>query len=578
MIFTKNKLTIMLRCLCALVLLLSTSLTLVCNVGMHCDEEVTIVGGGMAGALHAYHLYREMLQQGTKIRVIICEKNHSSADTTTANIAPSFTPDEILSVVPFGKALVEKLRSPFNEGGGIRVDDVVGVNDSPAAADFIQQAAVYSQDIAGYQERTKTLLALGKMSMDLWQAMYNEADDELKAILIASNFNACYESCAQGSKSLHNGYRIDLIYNIPNAVNRANNMKSDYQSLGYEQCALLSPIEVMTIDPYLIDFCNDHASYNTTTGILEWHNDSVALWRPGGCLDAKVFLPRMYEYLRRAMGTYVDDCGTAQDCFQVFYDKEVVGVDFGVRGGKVVITGLSFGDGSMKYNDDTCNVSSYVFCPGEAVGTLNRLGFKEPAYAAFAGASLLCTIQIPDDIAADYSTFNHCMEVHQEGVVLAWQARFVDGKIFIGVAGTKAFYGDKRPNKDQAFAKNRNLLQLNMINDVLPEFISWALGRDTKGQNLSQADLDFLENNGIVKRWAGVRAVAYDGFPTLGFAYNTDGVKVENATITTHLGSGGASFGPAAVAVSCSAHNEDGMRNPLVAVVLDFAQSNRFVE
>lgn len=59
--------------------------------------------------------------------------------------------------------------------------------------------------------------------------------------------------------------------------------------------------------------------------------------------------------------------------------------------------------------------------------------------------------------------FSHRMEVHQEGVVLAWQARYIDEKIFIGVAGTKAFYGDQRPTKDQAFAKDRNLLQLNMI-------------------------------------------------------------------------------------------------------------------
>ncbi len=31
------------------------------------------------------------------------------------------------------------------------------------------------------------------------------------------------------------------------------------------------------------------------------------------------------------------------------------------------------------------------------------------------------------------------MEVHQEGVILAWQARIKNNKVFIGVAGTKAF-------------------------------------------------------------------------------------------------------------------------------------------
>ena len=61
------------------------------------------------------------------------------------------------------------------------------------------------------------------------------------------------------------------------------------------------------------------------------------------------------------------------------------------------------------------------------------------------------------------------MEVHGEGIVLAWQARFKDNHLFIGVAGTKAFYGDKQPNKNEDFATNRNLIQLNMMNQVLPK-------------------------------------------------------------------------------------------------------------
>ena len=170
------------------------------------------------------------------------------------------------------------------------------------------------------------------------------------------------------------------------------------------------------------------------------------------------------------------------------------------------------------------------------------------------------------------------MEVHQEGVVLAWQARYIDEKIFIGVAGTKAFYGDQRPTKDQAFAKDRNLLQLNMINDVLPTLISKALERDTKGQKLTQADMDMLENKGVAQRWAGVRSVVFDGFPTLGTAYCADGTPIENAIVTTHLGSGGVSFGPAAVAVSCSAHQESALRDPFLSTVLNFAQATRRAE
>lgn len=608
----------------ALGLAFAVTLPVDCMVRQVLDNEVTIVGGGIAGALHAYYAHRDAVKNGTTARVTICEKNKSIADTTTlnvvfsltpdeilcviprgselmkklmlafnepgglrignvnfndratttANIVPSLTPDEILSVVPRGKILVEKLQAAFNEPGGIRVDDVANVNNSDVAKKFMQQAEIYSHDAKGYQERTTVLLALGKMSMDLWQNMYDEADPELKAIMVASNFNPCREVSGQGAKALHDGYRIDLIYDIPNAAVRAEGMKADYQSLGYQNCTLLSPTEVMAIDPFLTSFCNDHATCDAA-GVLQWHNDSIALWRPGGCLDTKVFMPKLYEYLKKSMGTYVDSFGKTQDCFQVLYDSEVLGLEFDTKNDKTIIKGVDFGGGFLKCNDSACKNSSYVFCPGEAVGTLNKLGLKEPAYAGFAGVSLLLNIPIPEDKIADYEKFSHCMEVHQEGVVLAWQARFIEGKIFIGVAGTKAFYGDQRPTKDQAFAKDRNLLQLNMVNDVLPEFISLAFGRDTKGQRLTQADMDLLEQKEIAKRWAGTRSVVFDGFPTLGVAYKADGTEVDNALITTHLGSGGVSFGPAAVAVSCSARNKATRSDALVDAVLGFARSDR---
>jgi hypothetical protein len=83
----------------------------------------------------------------------------------------------------------------------------------------------------------------------------------------------------------------------------------------------------------------------------------------------------------------------------------------------------------------------------------------------------MITIPLSLDQIEKYKDLSHCMEVHNEGIVLAWQARFKENTIFIGVAGTKAFYGDKQPNKNEEFSKNRNLVQLNMINNVLPEFI-----------------------------------------------------------------------------------------------------------
>ena len=370
------------------------------------------------------------------------------------------------------------------------------------------------------------------------------------------------------------GYRIDLIYNVPNAVEPAQAMKYDYEGLSYRQCKILSPAQVMAIDPFLSYFCKSHSTVDGA-GVAQWHNDSLALWRPGGCIDTHVFLPKFYAYLKKVMGTYINESGTVKPCFQLRFKREVHGVTFTKKRNKVGISSLHFVDGYIKRDRHAYKTSTYSFCPGEAVGMLTRCGLKEPAYAGFAGASLMLNIPIPTDKIADYSSFNHCMEVHQEGIVLAWQARFRDGKIFIGVAGTKAFYGDQQPHKDHDFAKNRNLLQLNMINDVLPEFISRALGRCTQGQQLTESDLSFLEANGIAERWAGIRAVAFDGFPTLGTAYTQKGAKIDNAFVATQLGSGGGSFAPAAVVVSQSYRDEQVKRDPLVNTVLEFARSDR---
>lgn len=87
--------------------------------------------------------------------------------------------------------------------------------------------------------------------------------------------------------------------------------------------------------------------------------------------------------------------------------------------------------------------------------------------------------------------------------------------------------------------------------------------------------MDMLESKGVAQRWAGVRAVVFDGFPTLGTAHRADGTPLENAIVTTHLGSGGVSFGPAAVAVSCSANQQSSLRDPFLSTVLNFAQATR---
>lgn len=560
-----NRILLLLLCFCGAIFANNSLDTPVsCNT--------SIVGGGIIGALESYYAYKEAQKDGAKICITVYEKGNSldvssegrSSTNTSYNIVPSLTIDEILSVVPRGSELVEKLAVLFSQPGGIRVDDVTGANDSESAIKFKDSVAIYGSD-KNHDDRTLSLLMLGKKSMDLWQQMYDEGDEELKAILEASNFNPCREpDCSK--KVLHDGYRIDLIYGIPNAEKRALNMQADYEKLGYKNCAILSPDEVAAIDPSLADFCQEHSD-----GIISrvWKNDCVALWRPGGCIDTRVFLPKFYAYMKKVMGQYKDSNDQLQDCFQLQFGKEVVAVDFDPEDPRII--GLKFSDGTQQTKDN----SQYVFCPGESVGTLRNLGFNEPAYAGFAGASLLLSIPISKDQIEMYKDFSHCMEVHNEGIVLAWQARFKEGSVFIGVAGTKAFYGDRIPNEDEEFARNRNLVQLNMINTVLPELISSAYGYDTHGKTISTEELSLLEEMDIAHRWVGRRAVAYDGFPTIGSLYKNDR-KISNARCTTHLGSGGVSFGPGAVSISRS--SEQDLDDPFVQKILKYADSRRIAE
>ncbi len=543
--------------------------------------QTSIVGGGIIGALESYYAFKDAQKNGEKLCITVYEKgdsfgssnNGQSSTNTSYNIVPSLTIDEILSVVPRGSELVEKLAIPFSQPGGIRVDDVDGANDSESAINFKNAVTHYGSD-KSHDDRTLALLTLGKISMDLWQQIYDDGDQELKSILEASNFNPCREPRSNSKKSLHDGYRVDLIYGISNAETRALNMKADYEKLGYKNCAILSPDEVIAIDPYLSDFCYEH-SYLNTDAKRVWKKDSVALWRPGGCIDTRTFLPKFYAYLAKIMGQYKDANNQIHNCFQLQFGKEVIGVEFDSQSLGLRIIGLRFSDGSFEFEKSPEISSRYVFCPGESVGTLHNLGFNEPAYAGFAGASLLITIPLSPDQIERYRDFSHCMEVHNEGIVLAWQARFKEDNIFIGVGGTKAFYGDKQPNKDEDFAKNRNLLQLNMINNVLPEFISLACGFQTNGKTINAEELSFLESKNIAHRWVGRRAVAYDGFPTIGALY-CNNHKISNARCTTHLGSGGVSFGPGAVFISRS--SEKGSNDAFVQKILTYADSRRIAE
>lgn len=99
-------------------------------------HQMVIIGGGIMGAFEAYYAYLDAVKAGDKIKITIYEKGSSVTESTAYHIFPSLTPDEILSVVPRGPELIEQLAILFSLPGGIRVDDVPGVNDSLATMQF----------------------------------------------------------------------------------------------------------------------------------------------------------------------------------------------------------------------------------------------------------------------------------------------------------------------------------------------------------------------------------------------------------------------------------------------------------
>jgi hypothetical protein len=435
--------------------------------------------------------------------------------------------------------LIDKLSILFTEPGGVRIEDVQGVNDSQSTFEFLNKLKDYKNDEA----RNETLFQLGKVSMKLWESLFDSADATLKQIFIDSNFQPCHEF-AGGNKKLHTGYRIDLIHDTEDANAIAHEIISRYNAAGYKHCCVLTPQETQRIDPFLKDFCEANAVNKD-----EWNKTSCAIFRPGGCIDTNVFLPKFYAYLADLMGEYRNPDGTSTPAFQLHVDTQVTGIVYREdTNSEMMIERLQL----SKTENETLHsdLANYVFCPGESIGTLHKLGFQEPASVGFAGASLKLIITLPENLSAKYRALNHCMSIVNETIHLAWQARFVADKVLIGIAGTRAFYSDVVPQNNDSFAHAEHLLQLNIINDVFPELIALALGKSSK--ELVQEDLLLLQNKNIAIRWVGNRSFAYDGFPTLGQIYHASGRNIANARCTTHLGSGGVSFSPAAVLVSRS--------------------------
>jgi hypothetical protein len=521
--------------------------------------KISVIGGGIIGLMEVY--FELLASEEKPFRATVYEKNQSTAYTTTAHLVPSLTPDEILAVVPRGQELTKKLALSFTQTGGMRVDDVPAIYQSRHAFEFIQQAQNISLDEKSHLRRVKVLLEMGKAGMDLWKYIYDSADDKLKKIMQESNFNPCYEN------KIH-GYRVDLLCHVKNAEDKAKKMMREYQGLGYHESRIITPQELIERDSFFTDFCLEHSRKDKNNHLI-WNNDATALLRPGGCINTQIFLPKFIGYLRDKMGQYKNALGKTKDCFRIKFERHVNKVI--LNDNKIAGLGF-FNHHTLKKNKYSYLSSHYIFCPGENIGELDRLGFLEPASARFAGASLLLTIPVPKVRENEFRQLNQFMEIHQEALGFAWQAWFKNNKIFIGIAGTKAFYGNEKPNIHQAFAKNRNLLQLNTINEILPECLSLALGRNTKNQKLTENDLNYLEVSQMAERHVGSRAVSFDGFPTLGAVYDKQHHKIHNARTTTHLSSGGVSF--SLIAVQSSRKTEK-VSDRLMAEISELSRSDR---
>jgi hypothetical protein len=518
---------------------------------------------------------REAEEQGERLRATLYEQNAEFGETPAAKVSPSLTIDELIAVLPSNKMFVDGLKEKFDLPGGMRVDDVPGgVDSSPRAQAFIARASEASKDEAACRERDEFLLRFGQRSMEEWDDFYKRAEEKENDALVAL-LKQYYRS--------GNEYRIDVIYGSFTAVQVAEEMVSNYQKMGYAKSAIVSPDEAEKEDPALANFCARYSQQEATSSQRQWLAGAVAVRRPGGCIVPN-FFEAFLEQLNVRMGTYKNEVGKEKPCLRVRYGREVKGVLYSEPD---TIKGLSVFDKARGVSYEKSEKPSlykhtnYVFTPGESVGTLSGLGFKEPASGGFAGASLRLRVpyeKMTAELKKKYASTLCYREVHKPRpgpeVVLAYQLTSEGASIILKLAGTKAFYGDVKPEASQEFAQNRGHLLLQTMNELHPDLLTAASGENTAEKNLTKEDLARLIASGVLQLWVGRRAVAYDKSPTLGALYRADdGTKVSNAHCTTHLGSGGVSA--AHFAVKVARHKTEEPADAFVAEALERTRSCR---
>lgn len=358
-----------------------------------------VVGGGIVSGLEAKEALTEAEKSKTPIKIVIFEQNDKCNDTTAMNIFPSLTHDEMIAVVPTGEDLDAGLATPFNQYGGMKVMDVPALNKpSKDVKGFVSSSKEFSKDQQEVLKRKNILLRSGRQSMTQWNEMFLE-DKELGRIMEASNYKPCKE-IPYGEMKLGQGYRVDIFRDHSDAHYAAKAMAENYRSSGYLNSRVLSPDEMKTIDPQLMDFAENYSFKKGGERI--WKKGTNAIWRPGGALDANHFMLMLMRYLKNKAKKMANGSSV-----NVLLGHKVVGVELGLEGR---ITGLNVevnkgrDKAHLRFPEEQEESADLevVFAPVSSVGILRKFGFEEPDAAIFAGASLHLKIPLNGEMKDKY--------------------------------------------------------------------------------------------------------------------------------------------------------------------------------
>lgn len=494
--------------------------------------KISIAGNGIVALMVAYLLFLRSHEEQKAVKITIRGK-YPIDYTTAAFLVPSLSWNEILSVVPPGKKLLDSLQKLFTDfKGGIRLEETDTI--LLKAKEFIDAVESSGNDEQAQHRRTELLVEFSKLSLSIWELIYQSADQELRNIFDECNFLPCRELSSSEIK-LRDGYRLDVYYEADDIEKKLQTAIEESMKNGYKHAQLVSPDNLLKLDTSFKTYVNSYSTLNENS-IRVWNKGAGVILRPGGCVNTPLFLKKFSEYMQKIMGTYLTEKGIEKPRFKVKLG-EVTGLQYAKDKNHVLAFEV---DKQQKTNKHHYIQENFILCPGEKIGTVRRFGLFEPPHARFVGFSL--KLSIPEDLvfkagfSLDYKS-NMAIRTGAVSSSVVQVGKFGE-QFSLGIGGLKAFLGLDDPDLNADYAIKASLYQLNMLNKVYAPFISVCLGKNTQGTLLTSDDLNVLIKNKFLTRWTGSRACAFDGAPTVDYGYNGQG-QVDNLLIATHLSSGG---------------------------------------